>query len=90
MTTTSSWKWLGENKKNILSLLVRHKDAVHIPDNELQFLTGMLSACQLSLADVAIVNLENYPDANYKPVIEQFQSRIALFLDSNQRRSDCQ
>jgi hypothetical protein len=77
---TGSWKWLGENKKNIL-VAVRHKEAVHLPDSELQFLTGILSACQLSLADVAIVNLEKHPGANYKPVTEQFQSRIALLFD---------
>jgi hypothetical protein len=30
------WKWLGENRKNIL-IIVNDEDAVHLPDNDLVF-----------------------------------------------------
>lgn len=78
--TVKTWKWLGENKKNIL-VVVQYDDAVHLPDNELQFLATMLTACKLSLADVAIINLRNQPHQSYNPIIEQFQSRVALLFD---------
>jgi len=72
------WKYLGENKKKIL-IVVDYKEAVHLPDEELTFLTGMLTACQLSLADVAIVNRNNYPNKEYTELKSHFQSRI-IFL----------
>lgn len=74
------WKWLGENKRNIL-VTVSYQDTVHLPDNELQLLTNMLMACKLSLADVAIINLQNQPSQTYKEAIDQFKSRIVLLFD---------
>src|SRR5262245_60602869 len=68
-------KWLGNNQKNIL-IVVRYADVVHLPDDELNFLTGMLTACKLSLDDVAIINTCNYERLNYKDMITQFKSRI--------------
>jgi hypothetical protein len=75
-----TWKWLGENRKNIL-VVVHHHDAVYLPDKELQFLTNMLSACKLSLADVAIVNLEHQPHKQYKEITGQFNSKVVLLFD---------
>jgi hypothetical protein len=75
-----TWKWLGENNKNIL-ILVSYPNVVHLPDEQLQFLTTILSACKLSLADVAIVNLPNQPHQEYKEILAQFKSRIALLFD---------
>ena len=49
----SQWKWLGNNQKNIL-VIINNNEALHLPDNELSFLTGILGACKLNLADVAI------------------------------------
>lgn len=80
--TEKTWKWLGENKKKIL-VVVKYQDAVHIPDNDLQFLTSMLTACKLSLADVAIINLHNQPHQHYKEILDQFQSRVALLFDTD-------
>lgn len=76
----TTWKWLGENQKRIL-VAVHYTNAVHIPDNELQFLTKMLSACALSLADVAIVNISNQPHDTYKEILPQFNSKVALLFD---------
>lgn len=77
----SGWKWLGENKKNIL-VIVRYTDAVHIPDKELDLLVTMLAACKLSLADTAIVNLNNHPEASYKELTSFFRSKIVLLFDT--------
>ena len=73
------WKWLGENKKNIL-VIVSYPDAVHLPDQELALLTGILAACKLSLADVAVFNYHNLPAASYKEVLAFFKSKIVLLF----------
>lgn len=48
-------KYLGKNEGNIL-VLVREEEYPFLSDRQLQFLTSILTACKLSLADVAIVN----------------------------------
>jgi hypothetical protein len=76
---TREWKWLGNNQQQIL-VMVNNQDAVHLPDKELSFLTGILTACRLSLADVAIVNINNQPDASYKELTDNFKSKkVFLF-----------
>lgn len=50
-------KFLGNNEKNI-AILVNHAE-VFLPDRHLDFLTKILLACQLNIADVAIVNVES-------------------------------
>lgn len=74
-----SWKHLGNNNKNIL-VVVSYPEAVHLPDDELGFLTNMLTACKLSLDDVAIVNKHNYQQREYKEFLENFKSRIVLLF----------
>ncbi|MBL7742387.1 MAG: hypothetical protein JNN00_02830 [Chitinophagaceae bacterium] len=75
---TNQQKYLGENQKNIL-VVVNYKDAVYLPDEELTFLTNMLTACKLSLADVAVVNRSTYEEMDHKVAIAGFKSRI-IFL----------
>lgn len=74
------WKWLGDNKKNIL-VIVNNKEVVHLPDSELSFFTGILSACKLTVADVAIVNINNHPQASYKELTSFFTSKIVFLFD---------
>ncbi len=76
---TGTSKSLGNNQKNIL-IVVRYNDVVHLPDDELNFLTGMLTACKLSLDDVAIINTNNYEKINYKGALKQFKSRIVFLF----------
>ncbi len=75
----SSWKWLGNNGKHIL-IIVNNEDSAGLPDKDLAFLTEILGACKLSLADVAIVNLHNHPGASYKELTAFFKSRIVLLF----------
>ena len=72
-------KYLGENKKNIL-IVVDYSNAVYLPDEELTFLTNMLVACKLSLADVAIMNRNSFKDPNYKELVTKFKSRIVFLF----------
>lgn len=76
------WKWLGNNQKGIL-VIVNYNTAIHLPDEELDFLTNLLSACKLSLGDVAILNKENYIDSEYKNVLAHFGSRVVLLFGVN-------
>ena len=73
------WKYLGNNNKNIL-VIVTYPTAVHLPDDELSFLTNMLTACKLNLGDVAIVNKNNHQDRDYKEFLENFKSKIVLLF----------
>jgi len=72
-------KYLGENKKNIL-VIVDYTAVLFLPDEELSFLTNMLTACKLSLADVVIVNMNKYKEKNYKELISNFKSRIVFLF----------
>jgi hypothetical protein len=76
---TEALKWLGNNQKNIL-IVVHYIDVVHLPDDELNFLTGMLTACKLSLDDVAIINTNNFKNASYKDFLMQFKSRTVFLF----------
>jgi hypothetical protein len=77
--TGQLWKFLGSNQQNIL-IIVNYSDAVHLPDEELSFLTSMLAACKLSLGDVAIVNRNNHKDVLYKELLTHFHSKIVFLF----------
>jgi hypothetical protein len=47
---------------------------------ELELLTTMLIACQLSLNDVVIINRNNHPGTGYKELLDHFKSRIILLF----------
>ena len=77
--TGPAWKFLGSNQQKIL-IVVNYSDAVHLPDEELSFLTSMLAACKLSLGDVAIVNRNNCKGTSYKEILTHFQSKIVFLF----------
>ena len=79
LTIETNWKYLGSNQKNIL-IIVNYDAAVHLPDEELSFLTNMLAACKLSLGDVAIVNRNNYKKNDYKEFLAHFKSQIVFLF----------
>ena len=78
-TKAGSWKYLGEYKKSIL-IIVRYDNVPYLPNEQLNFLTSVLSACKLSLGDVAIVNTANAPSAVYKDVQVKFKSHFTILL----------
>jgi hypothetical protein len=47
--------YLGENKKKV-SIIVNDPQSVHVKEEDLSFLTNILKACYLTLADIAIIN----------------------------------
>jgi hypothetical protein len=77
---------LGGNKKGVL-ILVSSDKAPFLPDAELEFLTTILGACKLSIADVAIVNLQRYPQA-YTELVKQFHCRQVLLFGVTPQQID--
>lgn len=72
-------KCLGSNKKNVL-VLVSEENIPFLNDADLHFLSGILEACRLSLADIALVNISRYNSLNFKILITQFNpSKNILF-----------
>lgn len=72
-------KSLGENKKQIL-ILVNNSDVVFLNDNQLNFLTQLLTACKLNLGDVAIINFYGL-NMNHENLFIQFNSKVVLLFD---------
>ena len=72
--------FLGKNGKNIL-IVVNKSEVAYLPDNELNFLSNVLLACQLSLADVAIVNWQNSGNQQPQHIIEQLNSAQIILFD---------
>lgn len=51
----AAYKILGNNKKQV-TVVVNCPNDVFVPEDDLAFLTKMLGACKLNMADVAIIN----------------------------------
>ena len=79
-TITTELKYLGENKKKTL-VIVRNTDAVHIPDKQLSFLTKLLAACSLNLADVAIFNFQDHNSSEFNEILNFFNPKVVLLFD---------
>ena len=77
---TSTINYLGDNQKRIL-IVVNHDQVAYLTDDELSFFTKVLNACDLSLADVAIVNWCNLEEKNYTTVIKELQSKKILLFN---------
>ena len=71
--------FLGGNGKSIL-LLVNHTDVSFLPDNQLTFLLGILSACKLNMADIAVVNLSKTDNTEHKNLPEFFKAEVIILL----------
>ena len=57
-------KFLGSNQKQI-TILVNVSDATYLSDRSFAFLTGVLNACKLNMADVAVININQSSNNHY-------------------------
>lgn len=80
LTTSSQW-FLGNNLQHIV-VLVKSADAVYLPDDQLQFLSAILAACNKNMGDVAIVNLQKQP-LLYLQIKEKLKPAFLLCFDVN-------
>ena len=74
--------FLGTNKKQIV-IIVNYQDALYIPDDKLAFLTTILTACKLNLADIALLNFANASKISYKDFFETVPAKSVLFFGVN-------
>ena len=72
-------KYLGKNNRHIL-IVVNEKEHKFLGDDELSFLMNILSACNITMADAALVNA--YADENvmYENLIKIFEPTTILFI----------
>lgn len=69
---------LGNNRNHIL-IIVADNDTLYLPDEQLNFLLGILAACNLTMDDVAILNIKKNKSVTYKTVTDGL-SPEKLFL----------
>jgi hypothetical protein len=70
---------LGKNGQNI-TILVHSPETLYLPDNELDFLMGILGACKLTMADIALINMAQNSYIDYKTLEKDFTAeKIFLF-----------
>lgn len=75
----SSINILGNNRSKVI-IVVENNEAAFLPDNQLNFLLGILSACKLTLEDVAIINIYINKAITYKAItLELKAEKIILF-----------
>ncbi|MGV3508358.1 MAG: hypothetical protein ACO1N7_03635, partial [Sphingobacteriaceae bacterium] len=74
--------YLGENNKYILILV---KEPAHkiIDPKELETLANILKGKKQEIKDVAIVNLNNYPSANYENLKSYFACNSIIMFGVN-------
>jgi hypothetical protein len=72
--------YLGGNLGNIL-IVVNKEAAAFLSDIEFEFLTNILAACKLSIADVAIVNWVNNAALSYEAILAELKTKRVLLFD---------
>lgn len=78
-TDTGTISYLGNNKRKIV-IIVRSPETLYLPDEDLKFLLGILSACKLSMEDIALINASKNSSLLYKDLTEQLSAeKIFLF-----------
>ena len=72
-------KYLGKNNRHIL-IVVNEKDHKFLGDDELSFLMNILSACNVTMADAALVNSYGNENVVYDTLIKIFTPSTILFI----------
>jgi len=74
-----TWKFLGNNKRAVL-VVVNNPGILHLPDDDLNFLTTMLTACKLGLGDIILINYANYAEKGGPAAVKYFKSREVMLF----------
>ncbi|MCM5529277.1 hypothetical protein [Parasegetibacter sp. NRK P23] len=72
-------KILGNFSRKIL-ILVRYPNEVHLPEEQLNFLTNILQACKLSLDEVGILNIAQHTGLTYTRIMSELSPACQLWL----------
>lgn len=76
---STSVPFLGSNQKRIC-IAVQDDNALYLSDDLLNFLLGILGACKLSMADVALVNAAKNSGISYAVLQEQLTAETVLLF----------
>ncbi len=71
--------FLGGNKKKII-FLVNDVQNKYLDDIQMTFLSDLLSACQLTMADIALVNFSQNNDKTYHLLDEQLGAKKKILM----------
>ena len=72
-------KFLGGNSRHIL-LLVDNSDVSFLPNDQLDFLSGILSACRLNMGDVGIINLNTLTNPDRQNIPDYMDAEIVILF----------
>ncbi|MFM8592017.1 MAG: hypothetical protein ACKOA3_03855 [Sphingomonadales bacterium] len=72
-----TFRWLGGRAKPVL-VVVNHDKAPFLTDEDLPFLTRLLNACNLTVADVAVFNKFGYASTTPQELLDFFSPRMVL------------
>lgn len=72
-------KYLGDNARKVV-VAAAYPGVVYLPDETLSYLTTILTACKLTLADVAILNLHEVPAEEAAQQIQELQPEVLLLF----------
>ncbi|RYG51432.1 MAG: hypothetical protein EOO01_08530 [Chitinophagaceae bacterium] len=75
----TTYRFLGKNQRKV-SVIARYPDDPYIPEDHLQFLVRILSACKLNLGDVAIIN-DSVARVQMDLLKTQLQPRYLMMFD---------
>ncbi len=75
----ASFTILGNNRSRV-TIIVDDTANLYLPDEQLNFLLGILSACKMTMEDVAIININKNKAVTYKSIeVELKADKIILF-----------
>jgi len=73
--------YLGNYERKII-VLVNDNGNMYLSDEELEFLTGILNACKLNLAHIALINFNNNP-VDFNQLRKKMQAEYLLMFGMN-------
>ncbi len=76
---TAGITFLGNNQKQV-TIIATDDSSVYLPDEDLNFLMGILAACKLSMADIALVNLAKNGAFAYSDIEHQLYAETILLF----------
>ena len=71
------FQFLGLNNQHIL-FLVNSADDKYLAEAEMEFLINLLTACKLSVEDIALVNFAHFPDITLSALINDLKCQKIL------------
>lgn len=75
----TAFRFLGDNRRQV-AIVVRHASTPFLPDAELAFLTSILSACRLSMADIAIINFHLMDETQLQDGLRELNASSVLLF----------